>query len=114
MFEPEMTRLERAWAELRWALDPGRPLLMTVRQRVRAAVCWMLLGALLAANAIAWYAHAYPGEVTAVDARLEDQSERFLVWSIGLKHRGVEVRCLLSVDRLKSADRHDAAFTVSC
>ena len=49
-----------------------------------------------------------PAQRNAVDARLEDQSERFLVYSIGLEHRGVEARCLLKIDRLQ------AGFTVSC
>lgn len=111
MFEhkyPRLTRIERAWSELRWALNPGRPILMTFGRLARTVIDWFLLGAVLMILAVMWYARAYPGEVTATDARLEEQTQRHLVYSVGVAHRGVEVRCLFVVDRLK------LGFTLSC
>lgn len=108
MFEPRLTPFEKLLRELLWAVSPQRCRVMTLGERARRAAGWLVLGALLAANAIAWHAHAYPAEVLATDARLEDQSARHLVYSLGLKHRGVEVRCLLVVYR------QEQDFTVSC
>lgn len=108
MFEPRMTQFELAWRELAWAVSPQRTAILTLGQRVRRALGWFVLGALVVANAAIWYAHRYPGDVVATDARLEDQSERFVVYSLGIEHRGVEVRCLLKINR------ELYGFTVSC
>lgn len=108
MFEPRLTALERAWSEIRWALNPGRPVLTTFGHLARTVVGWFVLGALLMLLAGLWYAHAYPGEVVATDARVEDKSPRHIVYSVGVAHRGVEVRCLFVVYRLEQG------FTLSC
>lgn len=108
MFEPRTTRLERTWADLRWTLNPGRPLAMTFGHLVRNVIDWFVLGAVLMLLAVVCYAAAFPGEVVATDARLQYQSPRHLVYSIGVAHRGIEVRCMFVVDRLKWG------FTLSC
>lgn len=108
MFEPRLTPAERFVRELRWAVTPERCTVLMLRERVRRALGWFVLGALCAVLGGLAYAHNIPAEVVAADARLEQSSERFLVYSIGTLRRGVEVRCLLTIYR----DRQ--AFTVSC
>lgn len=108
MFEARLTRVERWLRELAWALSPQRCQVLTLRERVRRALGWFALGALCAALGVLAYTHRYPGEVLASGARLEQQTERYLVYSLGVEHRGVEVRCLLTVYRERQA------WTLSC
>lgn len=108
MFEQRLSRWERARDELAWAMNPGRSILMTFGHLVRTAVDWFLLGAALMLLGVVWYAHAVPGEVFATDARLEEQTPRHLIYSVGVEHRGVEVRCLFVVYRI------EWKFTLSC
>ena len=108
MFEPRLTSIERYMRELTWAVSPQRSVVLTLRERIRRALGWFVLGALCAALGVVLYAQRYPGEVSATDARLEQATPRYLVYSLGFEHRAVEVRCLLVVDRPHQA------FTVSC
>ena len=47
MFEQRLTRTERLWRDLRWAVCPERCSVMTLRQRVRGALAWFLAGLLI-------------------------------------------------------------------
>lgn len=108
MFEPRLTRFERMVRELTWLVTPQRCSVLMLRERMRRALSWFVLGALCAVLGGIAYAHRFPAQVTAADARLEEQTERYLVYSIGTVRRGVEVRCLLTIYRQQQA------FTVSC
>ena len=108
MYEQRLTSIHRRLRDLRWALSQNRTVVLTLGQRACSAAMWCVLGALVMASAVAWYAIRYPGEVLATDARLDQQSPQYLIYSIGLEHRGVAARCRLVIYR----DREK--FTVSC
>lgn len=108
MFEQRLTGITLLMHDLRWAVSPRRTIVLTLGQRVRRALLWFAFGALAVAAAVRWYAHAYPGEVRASGARLEQQTDDYLFYSLGVEHRGVEVRCLLTVYRQRQA------WTLSC
>ena len=108
MFEQKLTRTERLWRDLRWAMCPERCSVMTLRQRVRGALAWFLAGLLIAVAGGAVYARQFPGDVVVLAPVLEHHGERFTLLRLRLEHRGVEVSCYLVL-------RPDlAGWTVSC
>jgi len=95
MFEQRLTRTERLWRDLRWAVSPERCSVVTLRQRVRGALAWFLAGLLIAAIGGAVYARQFPGAVVALEPVLEHADNRFTLLRLRFEHWGVEVSCHL-------------------
>lgn len=108
MFEQRLTRTERLWRDLRWAVSLERCSVLTLRQRIRGALTWLLAGLLLAAIGGAVYASRFPGDVIVLEPVLEHADNRFTLLRLRLAHRGVEVSCYLVLKP------EHAGFTVSC
>lgn len=108
MYEQRLTRTERLWRELRWAICLERCSVLTLRQRARGALTWFVAGLLIAAIGGVVYATQYPGAVVVLEPVLEHQDNRFTLLRLRFAHRGVEVGCYLVLKPER------AGWTVTC